>query len=119
MTFSIATKKDLKKIQNLLKINDLCYSDIGEQPTKDFIVVKSNSDQIIGCIGLEKYGSEGLLRSLAVRVEFRMKGYGKQLCHQLLSYATKNGGKTLNLLTMTAEKYFEKMGFKRRDRKST
>lgn len=109
ITYSNAGKTDLESIAGLLKKNDLPYSDIYESKV-DFIVAK-NDEQIVGCIGLEKYGTEGLLRSFAIDFNFRKKGYGKELYNRLLTYGVQNKVNTLHLLTTTAREYFINVGF--------
>jgi amino-acid N-acetyltransferase len=109
INYSLAQDKDLESITRLLKINNLPYSDIKESLV-EFIVAKSNSE-IIGCIGVEIYKPQGLLRSFAVDNSFRNKGIGKELYHRLLSYSIQSNVKTLHLLTNTARDYFSKTGF--------
>ncbi len=109
ITYVFADKSDIETIAQLLKKNDLPFSDIYESQI-DFIIAK-NDYQIIGCIGLEKYGTEGLLRSFAVDVNFRKKGYGRELYNRLLAYGVQNEVKTLHLLTTTAKEYFINAGF--------
>jgi amino-acid N-acetyltransferase len=109
IAYTLAEIKDLEVIARLLKINDLPFSDIRESAI-DFIVAK-NGHQIVGCIGLEKHGTEGLLRSFAVENNFRKKGLGKEIYNRLLNYATQNQIKTLHLLTTTAKDYFLKTSF--------
>jgi len=109
ITYSIAEVKDVEAITRLLKINDLPFLDIQESAI-EFIVAKNDSE-LIGCVGLEKHGTEGLLRSFAVENDFRNKGIGKEMYNRLLGYATQNHIKTLHLLTNTAKDYFSKTGF--------
>ena len=110
ITYTLADKRDLAAISLLLKINDLPFSDIQESAI-DFIVAKDDQ-QIIGCIGLEKNGSEGLLRSFAVDHNFQNKGFGRELYDRLLAYGVQHDIKTLHLLTTTAKEYFMKVGFR-------
>lgn len=70
-----------------------------------------NSNIIVGCIGIEEYSSDGLLRSFAVLKRLRGKGIGEKLLHNLLTYCSQRGINTLHLLTETAEGYFSKKGF--------
>jgi amino-acid N-acetyltransferase len=109
INYSLAQDNDLEAITSLLKINNLPYSDIQESPV-EFIVAKS-SNEIIGCIGVEIYKTDGLLRSFTVENNFRNKGIGKELYHRLLSYSAQSNVKTLHLLTNTAEEYFSAQGF--------
>jgi len=107
--YSIAQKIDTEAISRLLESSKLPFSDIRESQVK-FIVAKEN-DKIVGCIGLEIYGTEGLLRSFAVENNYRNRGIGKDLYNSLLAYSTENHISTLHLLTNTAREYFSKVGF--------
>jgi amino-acid N-acetyltransferase len=110
ITYTLADKQDFEAVTELLKKNDLPFSDIDESMV-DFIVSKDDR-QIFGCIGLEKFGNEGLLRSFSIDKDYQNKGYGRELYNRLLAYAAQNGIKTLHLLTTTAKDYFIKMGFR-------
>ena len=114
INYSSAQEKDQEKITRLLKINNLPYSDLQESGV-EFIVAK-DGDTVIGCIGLEKYGHEGLLRSFAVEPDLQNKGIGKELYTQLLRRAANSNLKTLHLLTDTAKDYFARTGFRQTDR---
>ena len=114
INYSLAQAEDMERITRLLQVNNLPYSDIKESPV-EFIVAKTGDD-LIGCIGLEQYGREGLLRSFAVEPHLQNKGIGKELYTRLLHHASNNNIKTLHLLTDTARDYFAKMGFSHTDR---
>jgi amino-acid N-acetyltransferase len=109
ITYIFSDKNDLGNITLLLKESNLPYGDI-EESDVHFIIANENN-QIIGCIGLEKYETEGLLRSFAVDRHFQGKGLGYELFNRLLVYAVQNGIQTLHLLTTTAKDYFIKTGF--------
>jgi len=109
ITYAFSSNNYQESIARLLKKNDLPFSDIVESQI-DFIVVK-NDQQMIGCIGIEKYGTEGLLRSFAVNPAYRKKGYGSELYNRLLKYAVQHEIKILHLLTTTAKEYFIQKGF--------
>lgn len=109
ITYSFYTKNDLDEISNLLKENKLPYEDI--RASKVRFITARIEDQLIGCIGLEHYGTEGLLRSFSVAQTLQNKGYGKALFNKLIEYSAENGIKTLHLLTNTAREYFLKNGF--------
>ncbi len=110
ITYLFADKNDLSNISLLLKESNLPFEDI-EESGVHFIMAKEN-EQIVGCIGLEKYETDGLLRSFAVDRHFQGKGYGYELFNRLLVYAVQNGIQTLHLLTNTATDYFIKTGFR-------
>lgn len=73
---------------------------------------------MVGIGAVEFCGDYGLLRSLVIEEPFRGKGYGKELCSQLMEYARTNGVKELYLLILTAADFFEKLGFERINRQT-
>jgi amino-acid N-acetyltransferase len=73
-------------------------------------------DWIAGVAGLEFYGSDWLLRSVAVVPELRGTGLGIRLVEFMIAQAKVQGVSRLFLLTETAEGFFRKAGFKRIDR---
>jgi amino-acid N-acetyltransferase len=82
----------------------------------DFLIVQAN-ERVVGCIGLERYGSYGLLRSLAVAPEFHGQKLSIQLVTHLLAYAQANLIDQVVLLTTTAAELFTRhFGFERIDR---
>ena len=101
---------DLNTIKDLLSRSDLPVTDIDENKI-DFIVVVSDKNALIGCVGLERRGTHGLLRSLAVEPSYRAKGIGHELFYYLLSTSRQYGIQDLHLLTTTAEKFFASSGF--------
>ncbi len=109
VTYSFYNNDNLDDISNLLKSSNLPHADIRESEVR-FIVARNN-DAIIGCIGIEMYNTEGLLRSFAVSNALQNQGIGKELFNRLSEYCTQNGVKTLHLLTNTAKDYFLKKGF--------
>lgn len=71
--------------------------------------------RVIGAIGMELYDDVGLLRSAVVDSSERSKGVGSVLYNTLIDHAKKLGVRRLILLTNTAERYFEKRGFRKID----
>ncbi len=71
-----------------------------------------------GVIGLEIYGSEALLRSLAVSPATRGRGCGKALVAEAERYARSRGVMRMYLLTTSAEKFFERLGYARAAREA-
>jgi amino-acid N-acetyltransferase len=71
---------------------------------------------LVGVIALERFGSEGLLRSLAVAPDFRNRGFGRELVTRLEVDAREHGVRRLVLLTETAEQFFRRIGYSRIDR---
>ncbi|TSD66809.1 GNAT family N-acetyltransferase [Inquilinus sp. KBS0705] len=77
----------------------------------DNFTVAVDHDGLKGVIGLEIYGSYGLLRSLAVDEKHRDKGIASGLLQQLETDAAQKGLKAIYLLTETAQSYFERKGY--------
>ncbi len=70
---------------------------------------------LVGVIALERFGTDGLLRSLAVAPEFRNRGFGRDLVTRLEEGARERDVQRLVLLTETAEEFFRSIGYVRID----
>jgi amino-acid N-acetyltransferase len=64
-----------------------------------------------GAVGLEIYGAEALLRSLVVEEAARGQGCGKALVAEAERYARDRGVRQIYLLTTSAAKFFERLGY--------
>lgn len=64
-----------------------------------------------GMIGLENFGSAGLLRSLVVDPASRGAGLGRRLVDELEARAAGKGVKDLWLLTIDADPFFARLGY--------
>jgi amino-acid N-acetyltransferase len=71
---------------------------------------------IAGVIALERFGSQALLRSLAVRPEYRQRGFGRELVARLEDSARTENVQQLVLLTETAQGFFRSLGYSVIDR---
>jgi amino-acid N-acetyltransferase len=67
---------------------------------------------LIGCAGMELYGTDGLLRSVAVAEPARGQGIAQALVQQLVQRAAVEGVETVTLLTTTASGFFPRFGFR-------
>lgn len=114
INYRYANKEDLENIVNLLKENALPIVDIDLIKIK-FILAEIDV-KLIGCIGVEPYGKEGLLRSLAVNMNYRNSGIGNNLLQYLISFSKEMGITNLHLLTTTAESYFLSKNFVKSNR---
>lgn len=92
-------------------------------PTADLAIahefqswVIEEKGSILGVIGLERFGREALLRSLAVVSEHRERGLGHKLVARLEHDAQAVGIQQLVLLTETAEAFFRRLGYAIADR---
>jgi amino-acid N-acetyltransferase len=61
--------------------------------------------------GLERYGVDGLLRSIAVATDQRGRGIGSLLVRRVQDAASTSGLTAVYLLTSTAESYFPRFSF--------
>jgi amino-acid N-acetyltransferase len=106
-----ATAADLPRVEQLLTESDLPLAGVRES-LKDFVVAEADGD-LVGVAGLEICCDDALLRSVAVRPEWRSKGVGRALVTRAISDAEARGLRALYLLTTSAELYFPSFGFKK------
>lgn len=106
-----ARPEDLPAIGALLEASGLPTEGVADW-LSHFVVAESEG-RIAGVAGLEVYGADGLLRSVAVADAWRGRGLGGALTTEVLTAASKSGLRAVYLLTETAEGYFPKHGFRR------
>ncbi|HET6272642.1 MAG TPA: arsenic resistance N-acetyltransferase ArsN2 [Bacteroidota bacterium] len=111
-----ATRVDLTGIEQLLESASLPTLGVSEH-IRHFLVAEMEGE-IAGAIGLEVYGETALLRSAVVASGLQRTGIGGLLYAQIVEQAKRLAVQRLILLTNTAEKYFERKGFKKIDQKS-
>jgi len=75
--------------------------------------VAERGGRLVGVAGLEVYGPDALLRSVAVADDWQGRGIGASLTDEVLNGARRDGVGTVYLLTETAEHYFPRHGFHR------
>ncbi|MDA4111026.1 MAG: GNAT family N-acetyltransferase [Thaumarchaeota archaeon] len=76
-----------------------------------FWVAKNVEDKLIGAVGLETWGNQGLLRSLVVEKSYRGLGVGRSLVLHTVELARKRKLKELFLITEAVKDYYLKFGF--------
>lgn len=101
---------DLPTVISLLEEAGLPCEDIAAADLPEFLVA-SGGPSVLGVVGLERYGKNALLRSLAVRPASRHTGLGSQLADAAEARASATGVKTLYLLTTTAAAFFARRGY--------
>lgn len=108
-----ATVDDLPAI---LKLLNNCYLPTAgvQENIHHFLVAHKNG--VVGVIGMEQVDDSVLLRSLAVSMDWRKSGIGAALVKRALQYVREGEGKSIYLLTNTAEKYMEHWGFSKIER---
>lgn len=105
-----AVPADWIAVRHLLTDSGLPVEDLGPDSLGSFLVAEDGKD-IVGLIGLEVFGTTGLLRSLVVAGVARRTGLGGKLVGSLESAAQTAGIEELWLLTIDAEKFFQRQGF--------
>ncbi len=112
--FDPALPGDVDAVRALLDRLHLPSRDVGA-PNQRFLVARSG-EALVGCVALEVYGTDALVRSLAVVPRLQGSGLGKALYGLALDEARRTGLRALYLLTTTADRFFARAGFQRIDR---
>lgn len=105
-----ATPQDWSAVQDLLLASGLPVDDLGADKLDGFLIAEHDNNTV-GLIGLEIYGTVGLLRSLVVEKRARRTGLGGKLVGSLESAAETAGIAELWLLTIDAEQFFQRHNF--------
>jgi amino-acid N-acetyltransferase len=100
----------IKAVKDLLQQCALPTADIASRQPPVFFGIHIH-DRLTAVVGLELFGSVGLLRSLAVLPESRGQGLARRLVAFAEDYAASRGVTSLYLLTETAETFFRKIGY--------
>jgi amino-acid N-acetyltransferase len=116
-TIRQASTGDLPAIGQILENAGLPFSDIGPSHLADFLVVEKDG-AIVGCVGIERHGSDALLRSLAVDASRQGTGQGRHLVEAVEKHARQSGIARLFLLTTSASGFFEDHGYREIARES-
>jgi amino-acid N-acetyltransferase len=104
-----ARASDLEEMKALLGQSGLPI--VGVSEALDGFVVLRNGGEIVGVCGVEAYGEDGLLRSLAIHDKCRRAGLGQLLVEETRMRARYRGIRNLYLLTETAPEFFARLGF--------
>jgi amino-acid N-acetyltransferase len=110
-----AVPDDLPSVLKLLAECDLPEAKLGEH-VNTVILTAKDGGRIIACAALEVYGSDALLRSVAVAPELRGKGLGDRITEAALDEATRLRLENVYLLTEGADAFFQRHGFERTER---
>jgi N-acetylglutamate synthase-like GNAT family acetyltransferase len=109
MDIGWASDGDLPEIRALLRACALQDDDVG-RPGQRFLVARSGAE-LLGCIGFEVHGQDGLLRSFAVAPGQRRRGLGAALHDRAVKEAAALGVRRLFLLTTTVRERALRAGF--------
>jgi amino-acid N-acetyltransferase len=105
-----AAPADLAAVETLLTASGLPLDGV-KDALATFVVAEQGAD-LVGVAGLEVCCDNALLRSVAVRPEWRSHGIGRALVTRVISDAESRGIHALYLLTTTADGYFPSFGFR-------
>ena len=106
-----ATAADLPEVQHILRETQLGEEGLSEHFPNFFVAEVDGA--IVGVIGIEVYGEQGLVRSAAVLQPFQRRGIGDALVDAVERFGLDCGVKEFALLTTSAAEYFERRGFVR------
>ena len=107
----IATESDREAVSHLLTASTLAGLDASSQFGPQYIVAHDAKGYLLAVAGLEVYGTDALLRSVAVTPRFRSQGLGRQLTQDRLAWAVEHGVSAVYLLTTDASAYWRRHGF--------
>lgn len=98
------------EVEALLLEAGLPVSDLSRKPNVSLLGARADG-QLLGIVGIEAYGAEGLLRSLVVTPAFRGAGLGLHLVVAAEAWAAARGITALYLLTTAADEFFSRLGY--------
>lgn len=110
MTIARASVEDIEGVLSLLESVHLPTAGVADH-FGNFFVARENDGRLAGAIGLERYGTLGLLRSAAVEPGLQRAGVGSKLTKLLIDFAKAEGLTELVLFTPTAGDFFARFGF--------
>ncbi len=106
-----AMDSDHDAVSALLSASNLAALDPASQFGPQYVVAHDAKDRLVGVAGLEVYGDNALLRSVAVVPSFRSQGLARQLTQDRLRWAAGHNVSTVYLLTTDAISYWRRHGF--------
>ncbi len=110
LTLRGARPSDLPAVEALLQQASLPLDGVRE--SFEHFVVADDHGVLAGVAGLEMFGHDGVLRSVAVAPFRQGEGLGAHLTASVIERAKDAGLQRLYLLTTTAEGYFPRHGFR-------
>lgn len=111
-----ARDADLASVSRLLETAGLPTDDLTAGALTHFRLLRGDAGTVLGAVGLDVFGPVAMLRSLAVRDEAQGKGHGHSLVLDVEAYGRSEGVSALYLLTTTAARFFERLGYAPIDR---
>lgn len=109
-----AEAPDVAPVRALLAAAGLPLDGVGEAFTHGVVAIEDGA--VVGAAAIERYGTDGLLRSVVVDEAHRGAGVGTALVTAAESLAADLRIRDLYLLTETAIDWFPRLGYVVRDR---
>jgi len=106
---------DLTAVLQLLRAAGLPTADLIGAAGLQLWVLET-AGRLVGVIGLERFGTSALLRSLCIAPDYQRGGLGQELVARLEHDAQADGVERLILLTETAQAFFRLLGYEIVDR---
>jgi len=113
----VATAADRPAVEQLLRLAGLTTEGLEVDFPGGYAVVEDGA-LTVGAVGVERYESDGLLRSLAVHPDWRGRGIGGILVRERFQWADWAGLDRLYLITEIPD-YFARFGYRIIDRAQT
>jgi amino-acid N-acetyltransferase len=114
ITIQPARPEQLPELVQLLTKHQLPVEDLPVDLPNFWLAL--DGEKPVGSVGLEIYNTVGLLRSLSVDETYRNQAIARQLCDRAFDEAKKRAVSTVFLITTTADRYFQRLGFSLVDR---
>lgn len=106
-----STLHDGPAIRQLIQAAGLPTDDLTPELVSGFLLHK-DGERIVATGAVERLGTVGLLRSVAVLEALRGSGVGGRMVEALEARARADGIRNLYLLTTTADGYFARLGYR-------
>jgi amino-acid N-acetyltransferase len=114
MRIERSTRDDAPAVEALLASAGLPVE--GAAEALSLGVVIRDGDDVVAAAAVERYGGQGLLRSVVVAPDRRGTGLGREVVEAVEAVARDEGVRDLYLLTETAVDWFPRLGYAPVDR---
>lgn len=108
--WEIVARPLIEPVRRMLDEATLPSTDIDNEILAHFFAARRQGE-LLGVVGLEPCGADGLLRSLVVNASARGAGLGRALVSKAEAHARDLQLTTVYLLTETASDYFRRLGY--------
>ncbi|KIF83046.1 GNAT family N-acetyltransferase [Noviherbaspirillum autotrophicum] len=108
---------ELRPLQTMLSACNIPSEAVTSTNLRDYLIVREGFDEkIIACIGMERHGTLGVVKHLAVAMNAVAEDWVTQLLSMMEDRARTEGIKQLFVMSKATAGYFEGRGYHRLDR---